>query len=157
MEQKKTRVTIVGAVFARPGVQFVYNGKSEECESCSINRVCHNLEIGRRYEVVAIRAATHTCPVHFNGSVTVDVAEAPVDIRIPENLAKKNTTIIIKPPDCDEACEWYADCHPIGISAGQKYIIIDIPKDSAVDCRAGQSPVMVRVIPLPDGLPKQFS
>jgi uncharacterized protein (UPF0179 family) len=156
MEPKKTRVTIVGTTYAKPGVQFVYTGKSEECESCSINRVCHNLDIGRRYEVVAIRAATHACPVHYQGAVTVDVTEAPVEIRIPEELAKKNTTILIRPPECDEACESYGECHPAGISAGQKYIIIDLLKEPVADCRVGLSPAMVRVIPLPDALPRQI-
>lgn len=152
MEQKKTRVTIVGSAYAKPGVQFVYSGKASECESCSISRVCHNLEPGRRYEVMAVRAASHTCPVHLNGAVTVDVAESPVDLRIRETLAKKNTTIIVKLPDCDEACEWYAECHPEGIIPGQKYIITEVLPDEQADCRAGLSPVMVKVIPLPDAL-----
>lgn len=152
MEQKKTRVTIVGSAYAKPGIQFVYTGRSSECDSCSISRVCHNLEVGRRYEVMAVRAANHPCPIHFRGAVTVDVAEAPVEIRIPSMLAKKNTTILIRLPECDEACEQYADCHPAGIMNGQKYIITDLPSDEPVDCRAGLSPVMVKVIPLPDAL-----
>ncbi len=152
MEQKKTRVSIVGAAYAKPGVQFVYTGKTRECESCSISRVCHNLETGRRYEVVAVRAASHSCPVHHQGAVTVDVTEAPVEIRIPALHAKKNTTITARLPECDEACDLYADCHPAGIQNGQKYIITDVLSETPADCRAGHSPVMVRVIPLPDAL-----
>jgi uncharacterized protein len=154
MEQKKTRVTIVGAAYAKPGVQFVYAGKTEECESCSISRVCHNLEVGRRYEVVAIRAANHSCPVHLKGAVTVDVTESPVDIRVSAGLAKKNTTVLIKLPVCDEACEWYAECHPAGVVSGQKYIITEIMPDDQIQCRSDLKPVMVSVIPLPDVLPK---
>ena len=157
MEQKKTRVTIVGSVFARPGVQFVYTGKTEECESCSISRVCHNLETGRRYEVVAVRAANHVCPIHHQGTVTVDVVEVPIDIRIAALQAKKNTTITIKGPDCDEACLWYADCHPVGVVNGQKYIITEILPGEPVECRVGPSPVLVKVIPLPGGLPRSIS
>lgn len=157
MEPKKTRVTIVGTAYARPGFQFVYTGKTEECDSCSISRVCHNLEPGRRYEVVAIRAANHSCPVHLQGTVTVDVTESPIDVRIPANQAKKNTTITMKLPECDEACEWYADCHPAGITHGQKYIITDILPEEGIHCRIGPGPVMVRVIPLPDGLPRLSS
>ena len=133
-----------------------YNGRSGECESCSINRVCHNLEIGKKYEVVAIRAATHSCPVHFQGTVTVDVTEAPIEIRISEELAKKNTTILIRSQECDEVCEWYTECHPAGVVPGQKYIIIDLLKEPAATCRVGHSLVMVRVIPLPDILPRQL-
>ena len=154
MEPKKTRVTIVGAAYAKPGFQFVYDGRTEACESCSISRVCHNLETGRRYEVVAIRAASHSCPVHLKGTVTVDVTEAVVDVRVPVEQAKKNTTILIKLPECDEACEWYADCHPAGITSGQKYIITELLPEDRIQCLSGRSPVMVRVIPLPDGLPK---
>jgi len=156
MEHKKTRVTIVGAVYAQPGMKFVYTGKTEACESCSISRVCHNLEIGRLYEVVAIRAANHSCPVHHQGAVTVDVTESPLDIRIPAGLAKKNTTIILKRPDCDEACEWYAECHPAGIINGQKYIITNVLPGDPIECRIGPSPVLVKVIPLPDGLPRNM-
>ena len=152
MEQKKTRVTIVGSVYARPGIQFVYAGRTSECDSCSISRVCHNLETGRRYEVVAIRAANHSCPIHHQGAVTVDVIEAPVEIRIASNLAKKNTTILMRLPVCDETCDQYADCHPPGIIHGQKYIITDLLGNEPAECRAGLSPVLVRVIPLPDGL-----
>lgn len=157
MEQKKTRVTIVGSAYARQGVQFVYMGKTEACDSCSISRVCHNLEVGRRYEVVAIRAASHSCPVHLKGSVTVDVTEAPIEIRIPAGMAKKNTTILVKFPECDELCEWYADCHPAGIVPGQKYIITDVVLEEPIPCREGVSPVLVRVIPLPAGLPRVSS
>jgi len=157
MEQKKTRVTIVGSAYAKPGVEFVYTGKTEACESCSISRVCHNLEVGRRYEVVAIRAANHSCPVHLKGAVTVDVTEAAIDIRVDSGQAKKNTTILMKLPECDEECEWYADCHPAGIVSGQKYIITEILPYDQIQCNLGMSPVMVRVIPLPGVLPRVSS
>lgn len=154
MEQKKTRVTIVGVAYAKPGFQYVYTGKTDECESCPIARVCHNLEVGRQYEVVAVRAANHACPVHHQGSITVDVTEAPVEIRIPGEHAKKNTTILVKTPDCDEECIWYADCHPPGVCSGQKYIITEVLEREPADCRIGPPPVLVKVIPLPGGLPR---
>jgi uncharacterized protein (UPF0179 family) len=157
MEPKKTRVTIVGAAYAHPGAEFIYMGRIEACESCSISRVCHNLETGRRYEVVAIRAASHTCPVHLKGSVTVDVTEASIEMNIPVQMAKKNTTILVRLPECDETCEWYADCHPAGIVHGQKYIITDIIREDPISCREGTPRVMVRVIPLPGGLPRASS
>lgn len=154
MEQKKTRVTIVGSVYARPGTQFVYMGRADQCDSCSIARVCHNLEPGRRYEVVAIRAASHICPVHYDGAVTVDVTDAPVEIRLPAELAKKNTTITLRFPVCDEACPSFAACHPSGVVEGQKYIITEILEEKPVACRNGPSPVLVRIVPLPEGLPR---
>lgn len=154
MDQKKTRVTIVGSVYARPGTQFVYMGKADPCESCSIARVCHNLETGRRYEVVAIRAASHSCPVHHSGAVTVDVSEAPIEIRLSPEFAKKNTTISLHFPLCDEACDSFAACHPQGVIEGQKYIITEVLEDGPVPCRTGPSPVLVRIVPLPEGLPR---
>lgn len=153
MEPKKSRVTIVGSVYSRPGTQFVYYGRTGPCESCSIARVCHNLEPGRRYEVTAIRAATHSCPVHYGGAVTVDVIESPIEIRLPPDQVRKNTTIILKGTECDEACENWASCHPVGVVEGQKYIITEVLGDEPVACRVGPSPVLVRVIPLPEGLP----
>ncbi len=154
MEQKKTRVTIVGSVYAQPGTQFVYMGRADQCESCTIARVCHNLESGRRYEVVAIRAASHRCPVHHGGAVTVDVVEAPVEMRVSPELARKNTTIVVKFLECDEACESFAACHPPGVAEGQKYIITEVLEGETVPCRTGPSPVLVRIVPLPEGLPR---
>jgi len=86
--------------------------------------------------------------------VTVDVTEAPAEIRISPELARKNTTIIVKYPECDEACESYAACHPLGVVEGQKYIITDVLEADQVACRIGPSPVLVRIVPLPDGLPR---
>ena len=154
MEQKKTRVTIVGSVYAQPGTQFVYMGRADQCESCTIARVCHNLASGRRYEVVAIRAASHRCPVHHGGAVTVDVVEAPVEMRVSPELARKNTTIVVKFLECDEACESFAACHPPGVAEGQKYIITEVLEGETVPCRTGPSPVLVRIVPLPEGLPR---
>lgn len=154
MEQKKSRVTIVGSVYAKPGTQFVYMGRADQCESCTIARVCHNLETGRRYEVVAIRAASHRCPVHHGGAVTVDVTEAPVEIRVSPDVARKNTTILMKFPECDEACDFFAACHPAGVMEGQKYIITEVLESDPIACRTGPSPVLVRIVPLPDGLPR---
>lgn len=154
MEPKKTRVTIVGSSYAKPGCQFVYEGRTAACESCSIARVCHNLEPGKRYEVTAIRAASHHCPVHHEGAVTVDVTDAPVDIRIPPELARKNTTITIHLPECDEVCPAFADCHPAGVKNGQKFIITELRDADPVPCRQGPNPVMVRIVPLPEGLPR---
>lgn len=154
MEQQKTRVTIVGSTYAKPNSQFVYCGKVDQCESCTIARVCHNLEPGRRYEVVAIRAATHRCPVHHDGAVTVDVVEAPVEILLPPDIAKKNTTITLRFPECDEACESWASCHPAGVVEGQKYIITEVLGGDTALCRIGPSPVLVKIVPLPEGLPR---
>jgi uncharacterized protein (UPF0179 family) len=154
MEPKKTRVTIVGSVYAKPGTQFVYRGRADQCESCTIARVCHNLESGRRYEVVAIRAASHSCPVNHHGAVTVDVIEAPIEMRLSPDIARKNTTITVNFPLCDEACNFFAACHPLGVVEGQKYIITEILEDESLACRNGPSPVLVRVVPLPEGLPR---
>ncbi|WP_373838458.1 UPF0179 family protein [Methanospirillum sp.] len=154
MEHKKTRITIVGSVYAKPGTQFVYIGRADQCESCTIAQVCHNLESGRRYEVLAIRAASHHCPVHQGGAVTVDVTDAPVEMRISPELAQKNTTIVMKFIECDEACDFFAACHPPGVVEGQKYIITEVLESDPVPCRTGPSPVLVRVVPLPEGLPR---
>lgn len=137
MEPKKTKVTIVGSVQARPGCEFVYLGRTEECESCSIARVCHNLDIGRRYQVVAIRAATHHCPVHLNGAVTVDVLEIPMEITLPVGVAHKNTTITLRFPCNEKDCIQYGDCHPAGSREGQKYIITDITGPETDLCPLG--------------------
>ncbi len=153
MEKRKSKVTIVGSTYAHVGYQFIYEAKLPECESCSIEKVCHNLEPGKRYEIVAIRAASHACPVHLKGVVTVDVVPATIEMRLPPNLAKKNTTITIKLQKCDETCRQYFECHPAGVVNGQRYIVTKILNTDEVMCHEGLAPVLVQMIPLPDALP----
>lgn len=154
MDQKKTKVTVVGSVLAKPGTEFVYLGKTEECCACSIAKVCHNLEIGKRYRVMAIRASTHTCPVHHMGAITVDVTEIPTEISLPVVAARKNTTITARFPCNELDCKNYGDCHPLGVQEGQKYIITDLLESESESCPLGLKLVKARIIPLPGELPR---
>ena len=52
MAETKTKVTIVGTVLAKPGVEFVYEGESPECGTCKIKKACNNLNKGHRYRII---------------------------------------------------------------------------------------------------------
>ena len=79
MVKQKTKVTLIGAALAKPGLDFVYEGSTcTECENCKVRKVCHNLQPGKRYRVAAIRSNTrHDCPVHHEAVVAVDVLRLP--------------------------------------------------------------------------------
>lgn len=56
MAKVKTKVTLIGAALAKPGLDFVYEGNScPECENCKVRKTCHNLQPGRRYRVATVR------------------------------------------------------------------------------------------------------
>ena len=152
MISEETIVTIVGSSLAKEGTDFVYCGSVEECESCSVSKVCHNtkLRAGRRYTVVTVRPAKHACSLHEDGVIAVEVVDADIDMLIPEDKAKRRTRIIYE-PFCNEVfCRYYPFCNPAGISAGIKYIIKETSQNAdKLPCgRTDLKRVVVTYIPL---------
>ena len=47
MTEAKTKVTLIGTVHARQGVEFVYEGEVAGCDTCKVKKACHNLQKGR--------------------------------------------------------------------------------------------------------------
>ena len=49
MADTKTKVTLVGTVLAKQGVEFIYEGEVAACDSCKVKKACNNLQKGRKY------------------------------------------------------------------------------------------------------------
>ncbi len=151
--ETKKKVTLIGAVHAEVGREFVYDGPVPACADCPLIRACANLEKGKRYEIIAKRPTHHVCRIHHGHVCAVDVLEAPICALISCEEARPNTTITFRHPCAHERCEQYARCNPEGILVGQKYIIINRYDEFYDDCQLGKKRALVKLIPLPEGLP----
>ena len=65
MPDSKTKVTLVGTVLAKQGVEFIYEGEVAECDTCKVKKACNNLQKGRKYRIVSVRTTHHECAVHL--------------------------------------------------------------------------------------------
>jgi len=62
MPRGNARITLIGVGLAKVGVEFVFNGPTNECETCKLKNTCLNLDIGRRYRIVSVRGnMKHDC------------------------------------------------------------------------------------------------
>ena len=93
MAEAKTKVTLIGTVHARQGVEFVYEGEVSACDNCKVKKACHNLQKGRKYRIITVRTTHHECSVHLNGATAVEVTEAPVTALISADMAMVNSKI----------------------------------------------------------------
>ena len=68
MPRGNARITLIGVGLAKVGVEFVFNGPTNECETCKLKNTCLNLDIGRRYRIVSVRGnMKHDCELHYIG------------------------------------------------------------------------------------------
>ena len=59
MSDVKTKVTLVGTVLAKQGIEFVYEGEVAGCDTCKVKKACNNLQKGRKYRIVTVRTTHH--------------------------------------------------------------------------------------------------
>ena len=55
MAEAKTKVTLVGTVLAKQGIEFIYEGEVYGCETCKVKKACNNLQAGRKYRIVSVQ------------------------------------------------------------------------------------------------------
>jgi uncharacterized protein (UPF0179 family) len=147
MAEAKTKVTLFGTVFAKPGVEFIYEGEAPECGTCKVKKACNNLHPGRRYRIMSVRTTHHDCPVHLNGAQAVEVAEAPISALIAPEMAIVNSKITIE-LSCNKAdCKSYALCRPDGVVDGEKYIVTDVLGNAPDICEKGRALKLVEIKP----------
>ncbi|MCK9276568.1 MAG: UPF0179 family protein [Methanoculleus sp.] len=150
MVQQKTKVTLIGAALAKPGLDFVYEGSTcTECEGCKVRKVCHNLQSGKKYRIVAIRSNTrHDCPVHHEAAVAVDVVEAPIVALIGADMAIANSKIRYEFSCTRGECRSYRLCRPDGIIEGDKYIVGEVLGNAPDVCERGRPLKLVELRPI---------
>lgn len=145
MAEPKTKVTLIGTVHARQGVEFVYEGEAAACETCKVKKACHNLQKGRKYRVVTVRTTHHECGMHINGATAVEVMEAPSTALIGAEMAIANSKIKFE-SSCNKGdCRSYELCHPDGIVEGEKYIIADVLGNAPDICDKGRALKLVEL------------
>ena len=148
MAEAKTKVTLVGTVPAKQGIEFIYEGEVAGCETCKIKKACNNLQVGRKYRIVSVRTTHHDCPVHLNGATAVEVTDAPVSALINADMAIINSKVKIEFSCNKSDCRSFPLCRPDGLVAGEKYIVTDILGNAPDICYKGRSLKLVDVRPV---------
>jgi len=147
MADAKTKVTLVGTVLAKQGIEFIYEGEAAECDTCKVKKACNNLQIGRKYRVVSVRSTHHECLVHFNGATAVEVMEAPITVLINADMAIVNSKIKIDLSCNKSDCRSYPLCRPDGVVDGEKYIVMDVLGNASDICAKGRALKLVDIKP----------
>lgn len=147
MAEAKMKVTLVGTVLAKEGVEFIYEGEVAGCDTCKVKKACNNLQPGRKYRIVSVRTTHHECNVHLDGTTAVEVIDAPVTALINADMAIINSKI--KPDlSCKKTdCPSYPLCHPDGVVEGEKYIVHAILGKASDICEKGRTLKRVDIKP----------
>jgi uncharacterized protein (UPF0179 family) len=147
MAEAKTKVTLVGTVLAKQGVDFIYEGEVAGCDTCKVKKACNNLQKGRKYRIVSVRTTHHECMVHFNGATAVEVIEAPVTALINADMAIINSKIKLDLSCKKTDCLSFPLCHPDGVVEGEKYIVNTILGNASDTCEKGRALKLVDIKP----------
>ncbi len=147
MGETKQKVTLIGSILARQGLEFVYEGMAPECSSCSVAKACGNLKAGRRYRITGVRAATHPCAVHEGGATAVEVEEAAVQALLSAEMAIRNSRIRFEASCNREDCGSYPLCCPDGVITGESYIVSTVIGTPDDPCRKGRTLKLVELRP----------
>ena len=148
MTEAKTKVTLVGTVLAKPGVEFVYEGEVTECSTCKVKKACNNLTKGHRYRIITVRSTHHECTIHLNGATAVEVIDAPATMLINADMAMMNSRVKIEFSCNKTDCRSFSLCHPDGVVEGEKYIIADVVGNAPDICDKGRALKMVEIKPI---------
>ena len=147
MAEAKTKVTLVGTVLAKQGVDFIYEGEVAGCDTCKVKKACNNLQKGRKYRIVSVRTTHHECMVHFNGATAVEVMDAPVTALINADMAIINSKIKLDLSCNKNDCRSFPLCHPDGVVEGEKYIVFTIQGNAPDICEKGRALKLVDIKP----------
>lgn len=131
-------LTVVGELLAKKGVEFEYAGENDEaCPACKLRKVCHSLEVGRRYRIIEVRPVKHDVCAVFDGLVqVVGVESVPWEMHVP--AARLRGTMVTRHfEECGfKACPMRALCAPTGIPEGRAVQVLRV--GAKVDCPAGR-------------------
>jgi hypothetical protein len=147
MTETKNKVTLVGTVLAKPGIEFIYEGESTECDTCKVKKACNNLVKGHRYRIITVRSTHHDCSVHLNGATAVEVMDAPVTMLINADMAMPNSKVKIEFSCNKSDCKSYPLCRPDGVVEGEKYIVADVLGNASDICEKGRALKLVEIRP----------
>ena len=147
MADTKTKVTLVGSVLARQGIEFIYEGEVAGCDTCKVKKACNNLQTGRKYRIVSVRTTHHECMVHLDGAVAVEVMEAPITVLINADMAMVNSKIKLELSCSRSDCRSFPLCHPDGVVEEEKYIVSEVLGNVSDTCEKGRVLKLVKIKP----------
>jgi hypothetical protein len=147
MAEAKTKVTLVGTVLAKQGIDFIYEGEVAGCDTCKVKKACNNLQTGRRYRIVSVRTTHHECMVHLNGVTAVEVIEAPITVLINADMAIVNSKIKLDLSCNKSVCRSFPLCRPDGVVEGEKYVVADVLGKASDICEKGRVLKLVDIKP----------
>ena len=147
MTEAKTKVTLIGTILAKPGIEFIYEGECAECDTCKVKKACNNLAKGHKYRIITVRSTHHECALHLNGATAVEVMDAPVTMLINADMAMINSKVRIEFSCNKTDCKSYPLCHPDGVVENEKYIIADVLGNAPNICEKGRVLKLVEIKP----------
>jgi uncharacterized protein (UPF0179 family) len=147
MAESKTKVTLVGTVMAKQGIEFIYEGEVAGCDTCKVKKACNNLQIGRKYRIVSVRTTHHECMVHLDSATAVEVIEAPITALINAEMAIVNSKIKLDLSCKKSDCRSYPLCEPDGVVDGEKYIVVSVLGNTSDICEKGRALKLVEIKP----------
>ncbi|MDG6243546.1 MAG: UPF0179 family protein [Methanolobus sp.] len=144
-----TIITLIGSRLAKEGGDFIFMGESRECKKCKLKKTCMNLEPGRKYRVVKLRAGTvHECFIHDGGVMTVEVESSPIVAAIESRKAVVGSKIGYEHPKCKEFTDNVYDIlYPEGLKEGDKCTVVKVLGPMDEDAVSGCSLKMVELKP----------
>jgi uncharacterized protein (UPF0179 family) len=147
MAEAKTKVTLVGTVLAKQGIEFIYEGEVAGCDTCKVKKACNNLQPGRKYRIVSVRTTHHECMVHLYGATAVEVMEAPITVLINADMAIVNSKIKLDLSCNKSVCRSFPLCRPDGVVEGEKYVVADVLGNASDICEKGRVLKLVDIKP----------
>lgn len=131
------KVTLTGPPLARVGVKFRYTGMAEECEPCEFKVICHSLEKGKTYRIVAVRDKDHPCALHTDDrAVVVEISEEPLEASVPTRRALEGALVTLEGPECPVSwCPNHFLCTRAYLANGQKVFVVSVGPE--LECPRG--------------------
>ena len=149
MPEAKPKVTLIGRLLARPGLEFIFEGELPECEHCRVRKACNNLQSGRKYRIVSVRtAAPHDCSIHEGGTCAVEVIESPIVALVNADMAIMNSRVTFEFSCNKEECKSFELCRPDGVIDGDRYLVGEILGNAPDICEKGRALKLVELRPL---------
>jgi hypothetical protein len=149
MPEAKPKVTLIGRLLARPGLEFIFEGELPECEHCRVRKACNNLQSGRKYRIVSVRTtAPHDCTIHDGGTCAVEVVESPLVALVNADMAIMNSRITFEFSCNKEECRSFELCRPDGVIDGDRYLVGEILGNAPDVCEKGRALKLVELRPL---------
>lgn len=144
----KKKMTVLGEAQAREGYKFRFYGIPETCLRCEYENAClEGLEENRIYIVKQVSDKRLPCLLRMGDGVLVEVVEAPVLLLIKVEAAIPGVLFTYERLDCPMTCENYSLCHPQGLEAGDRCLIIEVK--GVTHCPEGLNLASVKVQRIP--------